>query len=878
MSKHRLSNTIKPIKYQLQIIPNMSDFSFTGEEKIKIQITKSTRQLVLHSLDLNITSAKWIPVKVSKNSAAKVSPILPIQTAKISYNKKTETVTFKFTKAILGFGTLDLHFSGKILDGLQGFYRSKYTHNNQEKYLATTQLEATDARRFFPSFDEPSHKAIFEVSTIVPKHLQVISNTIESKILPHHDPSLKIVHFEATPKMSTYLLALIIGELEHTQTKSKNGVKIRIHTTHGKKHQTKFALDVTKRALDFMEDYFGIPYPLPVLDLIAIPDFAAGAMENWGAITFRETALLVDEQHTTFIGRQRVAEVIAHELVHQWFGNLVTMEWWTHLWLNESFATYMAYLTVDKLFPEWNFWTKFVLQEQSIALSKDALHTSQPIEVEVKLPSEISESFDPAIVYAKGASVIRMLSGYIGPEDFRNGLALYLKKHSYKNTQSIHLWEAFEKVSGKPVRKFMKTWTQVVGYPVVDAEIQHKNNESFLICSQSKFNQLSTQKASKQLWSIPLLPIYSKIKLGTPSKLDTTNFTLEKRENKFSFPISADILKLNSQEEGFFIVNYSPAMMAKILPEIRSQSLSSTERLAIVRNAFLLAKSGHLPTTAYLEILNFLDKETSFIVWSEVSTNLSQLAQLVYGTKAESLLTDFQKELFGRLIKRKTIGFKSKPAESNNNKTLRALAFTESGLSGFKPTIVEARRLFAKKVSGKAIDAELRLSVFCIIAKWGTEKEYSQLVKIYRSSQLAQEQQQVLLALALVVNLNLQLKAIKFFFSKEIRDQDRDLVLAHALNTPSFKTLAWKEVQKNWTMLDKKFGSSKMLGRIISGASSFNSQQELSSFLKFVKTHDLTTAKQTTAQTIEKIKIKVAWKHRDLALITSYLKKNKKTK
>ncbi len=860
MSKHRLPSHVKPLKYQLQIVPNLSEFTFTGSEKIQLKISKSTTELTLHSLDLQITSALW---KAGK---------LEYKSVKIIFDKKSETVKFIFTKPISGNGILELEFSGLIIDGLQGFYRSKYVQNKQEKYLATTQLEVTDARRFFPCFDEPAHKAIFHVSVVVPKKLQVISNTIESQVLPHHDPHLKIVHFAATPKMSTYLLALIIGELEHVQTKSKRGVKIRIHTTVGKKSQTKFALDVTKRALDYLEDYIGIPYPLPVLDLIAIPDFSAGAMENWGAITFRETALLVDEQHTTFIGRQRVAEVIAHELVHQWFGNLVTMEWWTHLWLNESFATYMAYLVVDKLFPGWNFWTKFVLQEQSIALSKDALHTSQPIEVEVKLPSEISESFDPAIVYAKGASVIRMLAGYIGPEDFRTGLSYYLKKHSYKNTESVHLWDAFEKSSGKPVRKFMATWTKKIGYPVVDVEIKNVNNKSYLLTSQTKFNQLPKKTKSNQLWSVPLLPIFN------PKSEQSLNYTLIKQSQKFTFPIQQELFKLNYLEESFFITNYSPSLLSKIFLELREQNISSIERLAIVRNAFLLAKSGHIPTDVYLEMLSYLNNETSYIVWSQVANDLYQLGQLTFATKATVSFANFQKQIFSKLIEHKEIGFKPRSSESHNHKTLRALAFMESGLAGYKPSIKQAKRLFMIKKSGKNIEADLRLSVYCIIAKWGSQAAYIQLLKIYRETSLAQEAQQVLLALTYLGNSNLQTKALKLFFSTEVRDQDRTMVLGQALNNPSLKNQAWQAVQSNWPMLEKKFGANKGLGRIISGASSFNSTKELQAFTQFAKTHNLSTAKQSTAQTKEKIQIKVAWKARDLELITRYLKQYSKAK
>ncbi len=861
-SKVRLPKSVRPSQYHLTITPNLRDFSFHAAEKIKITIDKPTKELILHSVDLDINSVVWL---TEKNELA---------SSKIVYVKKTETVKFIFPKSIFGKGTLSIELNGKILEGLQGFYRSKYTHKNKEKFLATTQLEATDARRMFPCFDEPAHKAVFKISVIIPKQLQAISNTIESQVLPHHlDSGLKVVHFEPTPKMSTYLLALIVGELEHLHTQTKRGVKIRIHTTPGKKSQGKFALDVTKKVLEFLESYFGINYPLPVLDMIAIPDFAAAAMENWGAVTFREKDLLVDDLHTTFIGRQRVAEVIAHELVHQWFGNLVTMEWWTHLWLNESFATYMAYLTVDKLFPEWKFWTKFVLQEQSYALSQDSLQNSHPIEIEVHHPNEIGEIFD-GISYAKGASVLRMLSSYIGEQAFQKGLTLYLKKHSYKNTSSIHLWEAFEKASGQPVRKFMKQWTTIMGYPVVSVDIDTKNNK--LNLSQSHFTQLSVvsnkkinTKKIQTNWSIPLLPIYKGI---SDNKISSDSITLSKSKQTINLPQDYGFIKLNDSEQSFFIANYDHALLEKILPKIRNKSLSSVDRLAIYRNLFLLSKSGYVTTDTYLETLNHLDNEDSYIVWSEISTSLNQLEQLLFGAKAEKLLSNFKRQLFGNLINRKYLGYKEKLSEKNNYKTLRGLAFLESGLSNYKPSVDTAYKLFKSKLSGKNIDADIRLAVYCTIANNGNSKDYYNLRSIYTNSHLAQEKQQVLMAMTKFSNSNIQKILFKFLFSDEIRDQDRHIMINYCLQNPKLKHQTWLQIKKQWTFLEKKYGDNKMLGLIISGASSFNTPTELNEFEEFVKTHNLNSAKQITKQTREKIQIKLQWKSRDLAVIERFLR------
>src|SRR3989344_3967776 len=291
--------------------------------------------------------------------------------------------------------------------------------------MATTQFESTDARRAFPCVDEPAAKAVFDVTLMVPDHCTAISNTIPTEV-QEHESGYKIMRFAPTPKMSTYLLAFIVGEFEYVEGKTKEAVLVRVFTTPGKKKQAHFALEVTIKTLSFFNEYFAIPYPLPVLDLIAIPDFSSGAMENWGAITYREAALLVDPEHSSAHTKQWVALVIAHELAHQWFGNLVTMKWWTHLWLNEGFASYIEYLAVDHLFPSWQIWDRFVVADLAQALKLDALANTHPIEVPVHHPDEISEIFD-AVSYSKGASVIRMLAEYIGEKDFRDGLRHYLR-------------------------------------------------------------------------------------------------------------------------------------------------------------------------------------------------------------------------------------------------------------------------------------------------------------------------------------------------------------------------------------------------------------------------------------------------------------------
>ncbi len=843
-TKHRLSQNIKPSKYQIKIQPNLADFNFIGSETISLEITKSTKQLVLHSADLKITKAQLSFGKL------KLQP-------KISYQPKSETVTFSLSKPLKGKVKLALEFSGTINNQLRGLYKSQYQHGKQEKHLAVTQFEATDARRMVPCFDEPAHKSKFVLEVVLPEHFEAISNTIPDKISPH-SPGYKIVRFKATPNMSSYLLALIVGELEHLHGKSKRGVKIRVHTTPGKKAQGKFALEFTKKALDYLENYFGIKYPLPILDLLAIPDFSAGAMENWGAITFRETLLLVDENNSPFSQRQRVAEVIAHELVHQWFGNLVTMEWWTHLWLNESFATYMAYQVVDKIYPEWNYWTKFALDEQAFALQQDSLHTTHPIEVPVQHPDEISQIFD-AISYAKGASVLRMLENYIGAKNFQAGLSQYLKKHSYRNTSSIHLWESFEKVSGLPVRAIMKAWTELPGFPVVSVSMEGKD----LLLEQTEFKQLI--KSSSRKWPIPL-------SLHTDRNQVSEPFLLKEKTKKIKLPQTFQFINLDHNDTSLTVICYDIGLLAKLLPKYEDKTLDIFDRLALIRDYFLLAKSGLIPTDVYLEILKFTKNESSYVIWSEIAHQLGELLRMLPNNDTAKQLNKFRAQLFGNILERPEIEYKPKKKESNNNALLRGLAFNVAGLSGHSKAITVAKKYFKAGNNIKSINVNLRSAVFATIAKHGNAKHLQSLFNLYDQSELTLQKQQILFALISGATQFTGKRVLDLVFSHKVRNQDKPFAISASLQNPLIKNQAWEKILQNWAELENQFMGTKMAGTMLSGAKSFNSKKEYTQFLNFLKGKKLPYAKQAIAQTQENIRINLAWQTRDLTLIKRYFK------
>ena len=538
----RLEPHFRPERYKIMLHPDLEKFTFNGEETIYFSLTKPDNKIILHAHELKIKLA------LLKNKAGE------IRAKKINFDARSETATIFFHKKIpKGGGELELKFEGVLNDKMRGFYRSQFEHEGRTKYIVTTQFESTDARRAFPCVDEPSAKAVFDVTLIVPKHFCAISNTYETSV-KEHKSGYQIIEFAPTPKMSTYLLAFIAGEFEHIEAKTKEGITVRVFATPGKIHQAKFALDVAVKTLSYFSDYFKVPYPLPVLDLIAIPDFPSGAMENWGAVTYRESAILVDSDHSSLQNKQWVALVIAHELAHQWFGNLVTMEWWTHLWLNEGFASWIEYLAVDHIFPKWDIWTQFVRMDLSRALQLDALVNTHPIEIEVSHPSEIREIFD-AVSYSKVASIIRMLADFLGERDFRDGLRHYLKKHQYANAATDDLWRAFEEVSGKPVKNMMKHWTGKPGYPVLRVSDKDK---SFEIHQHRFFSSALSRKNNKDktMWPLPLTFIFEGAKKPVTRFFKTCSFVLDKKKGGW--------VKFNAGAVGMFRIDYSQFLLLEV--------------------------------------------------------------------------------------------------------------------------------------------------------------------------------------------------------------------------------------------------------------------------------------------------------------------------
>ncbi len=843
----RLSKNVVPIKYEIELKPDLENFTFEGVETITLSLLQNTKKITLHAKDIEIDT---VSILIGKEKIF----------GEISYNEKSETATFTFPKSLLRGSAsqlkLALVFRGILNDKMRGFYRSKYNIGKKEYHLATTQFEATDARRAFPCFDEPAQKAIFHISLIVPKSKTAISNTLPISI-KEHESEYQIVKFSPTPKMSTYLLAFIVGDFEylekfthssfgHSPSSRGRKIRVRVYTIPGKKHQAKFALDCAVKTLEFYEKYFDIKYPLPALDMIAIPDFASGAMENWGAVTYRESALLVDENNSSASNKQWVALVVAHELAHQWFGNLVTMEWWTHLWLNEGFASYIEYLTVDKLFPKWDIWTQFSTNDLGAALRLDGLKNTHPIEVVVHHPDEIGEIFDE-ISYSKGASVIRMLADYLGEKDFRDGLRHYLKKHSYQNTETIHLWQAFEKVSGKPVAKMMRHWTGKMGYPVVKAEM--KNGK--LVLSQKRFfsSPISkTKTKGKTIWQIPV-----------------------------SIDSNKSYTKINSGEAGFYRVAYSKELLEKLKLPVENKILSARDRLGIIRDLFALTESGDAPTTDALEFLRSYKNEDNYTVWLEIALGLGRLEQLITRENSKEKLDKIIVDLFSPLAKnlgweKRKMPAPSKGGENHADTLLRSLAIFRAGLAGDKKIINEAGKKFSLAQKNKDIPPDIRGAVYAIVGSRGGIKEYNIFIKKYKTETLHEEKNRIGNALGNFRDPKILQSVCVFAMSENVRPQDTIGILSSVGANPNGRDIWWNFITKNWQTLVSRYGEGGLtLSKVVKAISGSAEERHLKSFKKFFKTHEAPGAKRAIEQVLERLESNVAWLKRDGKKIEKFL-------
>ncbi|XP_042432854.1 aminopeptidase M1-B-like [Zingiber officinale] len=632
----RLPKFAIPHNYNLSINVDLSNFTFLGVIEITIDIVSPTKYLVLNVADLVVEqSSIWFSGALLGGSGEELK-----HPSSIVEVKDDEILILGFDGILpIGKGILSIKYSGIINDGSRGFYRSTYEQYGETQIMALTQFEPTDARRCFPCWDEPAFKATFTIKLEVPSKLVALSNM---PVISENDNGIvKTIYFQESPIMSTYLVAFVVGSLDYIETYSSDGLKIRVYTRIGKSNQGKFALDLTTKTLDFLKGYFSIPYGLPKLDLVAVPYFQEQGMENYGLPIFSEDYLFYDELSSSVKVKQQVAEIVAHELAHQWFGNRVTMEWWTDLWLNEGFADWMSYLVIDDVFPEWEKWSQ-LLDDTTTTLELDALSDSHPIEVlNITSSIEALEMFD-SITYQKGALVIRMLQSYLGDESFQKSLAAYIKRYSYLNAKTEDLWNVIQEEINEPIGDMMSSWTKQEGYPVINVML----TGNVLEINQSRF--LLDGSFDDSQWIIP-------ITLSHGSYDTTKTFLLNSKSAKLNL-IDQDNqgnsqnawIKLNIKQGGLYKVHYDNELVTRLRNAIEANQLNQMDRYGVLEDYFLFCKASRETLSSFLLLLNAYREEANQLILNRIITIGLTIVDLIADAKPE--LSNDVKLLFINLL------------------------------------------------------------------------------------------------------------------------------------------------------------------------------------------------------------------------------------
>jgi len=813
---YRLPASIWPVRYHIDIAPDLGAATFSGSVKIELDVRESTNVVAFNAIELELSE---VCVTDSAGVDHHGAPVL-------DEHFETGTVTFERALAA-GTATMVIAFQGILNDQLHGFYRSTYVDNDGvTQTIATTQFESTDARRAFPCWDEPVFKASYSVTLHIPSDLKAYSN---SPIVSRTDEGngTSTVVFGPTMKMSTYLVAFVVGPFEESETVDVDGVPLRIVTPRGKTHLAPFALEAGAFALRFFSNYFAIPYPGDKLDMIAIPDFAFGAMENLGCVTYRETALLVDPATASQQEVERVAEVVAHEIAHMWFGDLVTMEWWEGIWLNEAFATFMANACLDAFRPEWKVWVGFGTF-RDMALQVDGLHSTRPIEFEVVSPDDSQGMFD-LLTYEKGGSVLRMLELYLGTDVYRDGIRRYLKKHAYANTITTDLWDALEEASNQPVRDIMNTWILQGGHPLVTLENGTLRQEPFAYGPTSSASNIGKD------WFIPVLT----------RSLDGGAATTHLLKSE-PVAISGANVVVNAGGSGVYRTRYGSAELAAI--SARMSELDDLERVVLVADAWAGLLSSAITLADFLTIARSLGADNNPTTWITVAEALEWVNRVIDESQRDALAA-IVRELFQPHLTR--LGYDSIAGEDDLTPQLRAVTISALGILGREEAVrAEAvRRFDAGQLEGDTARALLR-----VVANVNRPGDYDRFVNAYENAASPQEEQRFLQSLAEFPDEAQALETARRAFD-EFRNQDGPILLGLLVNSRANGPAVWRYLTSRWSDVQSKFAPNLHV-RVTSGVTKFALDEKFADEVEaFHLAHPLAVGQRTLVQYLERMRI-----------------------
>jgi aminopeptidase N len=850
----RLLTEFKPRRYELYLAPDREAAAFSGRVVISGRKTgRPSQRLTFHQKNLKILSAKI--KKIDKRGSTE------IEIDRINTHRTLDELRLHTKEKIFpGKYEVEISFSGKITPPMHGIYPCNFKLKGQKKQLIATQFESHHAREAFPCIDEPAAKAVFGLTLTTPAGETVIANTpVKAHAAKGSD---LITTFEDTPVMSTYLLAFAYGELENRHSKTKNGVDVRVYATPDKVKLTDFAVDTAVRCLEFFERYYGVPYPLPKLDLIGLPDFSSGAMENWGLITFRESVLYVDPKSSSIETKQYVAMVVCHEIAHMWFGNLVTMEWWNDLWLNESFANMMEYRAVDELYPEWDIWQSFVQREVGSALSRDALPNVQAVRTQVNHPDEIGPLFDPSIVYAKGGSLLNMVRHLVGEEDFRKGLKSYFEEYAYSNTQASDLWRHLKRASHIDIDSIMNTWLTKPGFPVVEVDLKPKNQ---FAASQRRLVIAAGPAAKSDIWQVPL---------AASAKIEPT--ILGSREGTFRIKDDGDYpLTLNHDGHSYFVAKYlDEAHFKAILSAVKAGVLSPTDRLLLLQNYLLLERAGEVTTLDNIRMLPAYAGEKEETVWGMMAGIIGNARNLIDKDKAlETKLNAFVRPIAAPLAHE--LGLKGSNSDTAQTQKLRTLLLSMAAVAEDEQVIKEGLSLFNLFKQPSDLAPDIRSVVYFIAVRYGTKADFERLVKLYKSLNSADEKDEVVSELTASREPANIKQLLDMVTSEDVRLQDAPTWFAWLIRNRYATDAAWQWLHDNWDWVQGNYGDDKSYDRFPRyAAGAFSYPTQLEAYKKFFEPKSNVALERPIKLGIEEIEGRVAWRQRNEQPVKDWLKKS----
>ena len=847
---HRLPRTVVPEHYQLTFNVRLDEGSFAGDERVRVAIHEPTSRVVLNAVDLDISDAELIAADGT------------IVAATVELDPAEERATVVLAEPVSpGTATLHLAFSGVLGDKLHGVYRSTFVDDQGARHtIAATQFEPTDARRAFPCWDEPDRKATFATTLVVDEGLTAVSNSEVVEVTDLGEGRTQH-EFATTMRMSTYLVAFVVGRLEATPLVDVDGAGLRAVCVPGKAHLAGFALDVGTHALRFFSSYFGLPYPADKLDLIALPDFAMGAMENLGAVTFRETLLLIDPDRATRGELERVADVVAHEIAHMWFGDLVTMRWWNGIWLNEAFATFMELLCVDDFRPEWRRWVSFGTSRDD-AMVIDALATTRPVEFPVLRPEDAEGMFD-LLTYQKGAAVLRMLERYVGADEFRLGISRYIADHAYDNTETSDLWDAVEKSTGEPARSIMDSWIFQGGFPLVS--VAAGPDGTSVVLGQRRFRYLppgGEDDGGGPSWRIPV-----HLRASVGGEVVHSRLLLDADGATVVLGGEADWVVVNERGWGFYRVRYDEALRRRLVAHL--DQLDATERLCLVSDTWAAVLAAEAGVDEFLELAERLGGDDDPSVWEATIDALVALDRVLPAADRPAL-QGFVRRLAGPALDR--MGWSPGDAEDERRSRLRAALVRALGVLGADPAVrARAADVYARaEADPSSVDADVAGAVVAVVAAAGGPDEYEHFVARHLSAATPQEEVRYLYALAGFEDEALVRRTLDRAFA-DVRPQNVPFLISLLLSNRAGGAWVWEEVKQRWDELRRRLPEN-LHERALGGTMALSTPELAADVRSFLEANPLPGRERTVAQQLEKLDVAVALREREGARLGALLR------